>query len=138
MTLTIKGLTELRSRLERLRPDEIMATALAGQAEHLAESVRDGLAEPEGAGAHDKPWRRTGALHASIQSTASGLEAAVGSNDPAAAPQEMGTSRIPPRPFLAPAAADAGEVSPRRSDQAWPPHSKPTRLPTPDGSERSN
>ena len=109
MKLTIQSLTVLRTRLQRLRPDEIIATALAEQAKLLAQSVRDGLAEPEGAGNHDKPWRRTGALHNSIQASASGLEAAIGSNDPAATPQEMGTTRIPPRPFLAPVAATSGE-----------------------------
>ena len=66
MNLTIQGLSELRSRLERLRPEEIMATALADQAEHLAQSVRDGLAEPQGAGGHDKtmaPHRRPSRQH---------------------------------------------------------------------------
>lgn len=41
--------------------------------------------------------------------TADGLQAAVGSSDPAAAPQEMGTHATPPRPFLAPVAAGMGE-----------------------------
>ena len=109
MRIEIKGLSELRQRLAQLRPDEIMASALADQAQRLAEAVRANLSEPEGAGSHDTPWVRTGALHDSISATANGLEAAIGSNDPAAAPQEMGTSRIPPRPFLAPAAAAAGE-----------------------------
>jgi phage gpG-like protein len=110
MKLSIKGLTEIRARLDRVRPAEIMAAALAEQAERLAETVRAGLSEPQGAGDHDKPWVRTGALRDSIAVTASGLEAAIGSNDPAAAPQEMGTSRLPPRPFLAPAAAANGET----------------------------
>lgn len=110
MPLLIKGLTELRTRLARLRPDELLATALAEQAERLGQAVRDGLGEPQGAGEHDKPWRRTGALHDSIAVSAAGLEAAVGSNDPAAAPQEHGTSRIPPRPFLAPVAAERAEA----------------------------
>lgn len=110
MPLKIKGLAEFRTRLQRLRPDELMATALAEQAESLAQAVRDGLAEPQGAGDHDKPWRRTGALHDSITATAAGLEAAVGSNDPAAAPQELGTSRIPPRPFLAPVAVERAQA----------------------------
>ena len=35
--------------------------------------------------------------------------AAVGSNDPAAVPQELGTARMPARPFLAPVAAGMGE-----------------------------
>ena len=46
MRLEIKGLAELRARLERLRPADIMAAALAAEAERLAQSVRDGLATP--------------------------------------------------------------------------------------------
>ena len=109
MRLDIKGLAELRARLERVRVEEVMARALAEQAERLAETVRDGLLEPPGAGEHDRPWARTGALRDSVGAQADGLEAAVGSSDPAAAPQEMGTVHIPPRPFLAPAAAAHGE-----------------------------
>ena len=109
MRLSITGLAEIRARLQRVRPADIMATALAEQAERLAETVRESLSAPAGAGDHDKPWARTGALRDSIAATANGLEAAIGSNDPAAAPQEMGTARIPPRPFLAPVAAATGE-----------------------------
>ncbi len=107
MRLEIKGLAELRARLAQIRPEEIMAQALEAQAESMADAVRDGLSNPPG-GDHDKPWARTGALRNSIQS-ASGLEAAIGSNDPAAAPQEMGTSHLPPRPFFAPVAASMGQ-----------------------------
>ena len=110
MRIEIKGLSELRQRLAQIRPEEIMARALAEQAQRLAEAVQENLSEPQGAGSHDTPWVRTGALRDSIAATAEGLEAAVGSNDPAAAPQEMGTSRIPPRPFLAPTAAANGEA----------------------------
>lgn len=38
-----------------------------------------------------------------------GLQAAVGSSDPAAVPQELGTARMPAHPFLAPVAAAMGE-----------------------------
>ncbi len=41
---------------------------------------------------------------------ADGSSAAVGSNDPAAAPQELGTARLPPRPFLAPTASAHAEA----------------------------
>lgn len=108
MRFEIKGFAELRQRLEQVKPAEIMERALAEQAQALAEAVRERLSEPQGAGSHDTPWVRTGALRDSIAATANGLEAAIGSNDPAAAPQEMGTARIPPRPFLAPAAAALG------------------------------
>jgi hypothetical protein len=39
---------------------------------------------------------------------------AVGSHDPVAAHQEMGTSRIPPRPFLALAGANSLEYAVER------------------------
>ena len=109
MRLQIKGLAELRERLARLNAEEILGRALAEQAERLAEAVRDGLSQPAGAGGHDRPWVRSGALRDSIEAQSNGLSAAVGSNDPAAAPQEMGTSKLPPRPFLAPTAAGMGE-----------------------------
>ncbi len=109
MRLEIKGLAELRDRLERLRATDVMAQALAQQAEHLADAVREGLSDPSGSGEHDRPWLQTGNLRDSIGAQSDGLSAAVGSSDPAAAPQEMGTSRVPPRPFLAPVAAGMGE-----------------------------
>jgi phage gpG-like protein len=108
MRLQIKGLAELQARLERVRVEEIMAKALAEQAERMAQAVREALSDPPGAGPHDKPWQQTGALHDSITATANGLEAAVGSNEQAAAPQELGTAHLPPRPFLAPIAAMMG------------------------------
>ncbi len=113
MRLGIKGLSELRERLERLRVDEVMAKALREQAEQIAEAVRAGLSEPQGAGDHDRPWLRSGALRDSIGAQADGLQAVVGSSDPAAAPQEMGTQHLPPRPFLAPFGASMGQDAAR-------------------------
>lgn len=109
MALTIKGMAEWRERLANLRVDEVMARALSDSAERLAESVREGLSQSPG-GAHDRPWAQTGALRDSIGAQSNGLEAIVGSNDPAAAPQEMGTRTLPPRPFLAPVASAQGEA----------------------------
>ena len=103
------NLGELAERLARVRAEEVMARALAEQAGRMADAVREGLSDPPGAGGHDQPWRQTGALHDSVGATADGLQAAVGSSDPAAAPQEMGTHKVPPRPFLAPVAAGVGE-----------------------------
>lgn len=105
--LRITGLRELAERLARLRPDEEAAAALDGAASRLAEAVRARLSAPPGS-AHDAPWRRTGALQASIGHVSDGLAAAVGSASPVAAAQELGTSRLPPRPFLAPTAAEHG------------------------------
>jgi len=109
MRLNISGLNELRERLERLHPDEVMAQALAEQAALMAARVRDGLSEPPGVTGHDEPWLQSGALRDSVGAQADGLQALVGSNDPAAVPQEMGTGRMPARPFLAPVAASMGE-----------------------------
>ncbi len=102
MGLKISGLNELRERLERLRPEEVMARALAEQADRMAARVRDGLSEPPGAAGHDEPWLQSGALRNSVGAQADGLQAVVGSSDPAAVPQELGTAHTPPRPFLAP------------------------------------
>ncbi len=109
MRLNISGLNELRERLERLRPEEVMARALAEQADHLAAMVRDGLSEQPSAAGHDEPWLQSGALRDSVGAQADGLQAAVGSSDPAAIPQELGTVHMPARSFLAPVAASMGE-----------------------------
>lgn len=109
MRLNISGLNELRGRLERLRPQEIMTRALAEQAESMAQNVRDGLSAPPGATGHDRPWLQSGALRDSVGAQADGLKAVVGSSDPAAVPQEIGTAKMPPRPFLAPTAASMGQ-----------------------------
>jgi phage gpG-like protein len=87
---------------------ETLGAALEAHTTELAEAVRGALAATPGE-RHDQPWRESGGLQASIASSADGLVAHVGSNDPAAAPQELGTATVPPRPFLAPAAAEAGE-----------------------------
>ncbi len=109
MGLKITGLNEFRERLERLRPEEVMARALAEQAQRMTARVRDGLSEPPGGAGHDEPWLRSGALRDSVSVEADGLQAAVGSSDPAAVSQELGTAHMPARPFLAPAAAGMGE-----------------------------
>ena len=75
MGLKITGLNELRERLERLRPEEVMARALAEQAERMADAVRHALSDPPGAGGHDQPWLQTGALHDSVSAEADGLQA---------------------------------------------------------------
>lgn len=110
MRLAIAGLAELRARLQAVRPEEVMGRALAEQSERLAEAVREALSGRPGSGEHDRPWLESGALRESVGSVAAGLEAVVGSSDPAAAPQEMGTVKMVPRPFLAPVAAEMGEA----------------------------
>jgi len=109
MRLKISGLNELRERLERLRPEEVMARALAEQAQRMAARVRERLSETPGAAGHDEPWLQSGALRDSVGAQADGLQAVVGSSDPAAVPQELGTAHMPARPFLVPVAAGMGE-----------------------------
>lgn len=53
------------------------------------------------------PLERTGELRDSIEHEVVGLEAVVGSKDPVAEWQEFGTDRIPPRPFIGPAAFES-------------------------------
>ena len=106
--ISVAGLAEWRARLEAVQAEAVMAAALAREAEAMAAAVQAGLGEAAGEGAHDKPWLRSGALRGSVGSVADGLTAVVGSSDPAAMPQELGTRVVPPRPFLAPVAAERG------------------------------
>ncbi len=73
----------------------------------LAEATRDDRVHhgyPE-----DEPLLRDGTLRDSIGHAVDGDEAVVGSNDPVAEYQELGTDRIPPRSFLGGAAVRKGE-----------------------------
>lgn len=118
MQIGISGLAELRARLAAVRADEVMARSLAEQAGRVAEAVRDDLSTPPGSGEHDRPWIESGALRESVAFVAEGLEASIGSSNPAAAPQEMGTAKMAPRPFLAPAASRMGEDIARAAGDA--------------------
>jgi phage gpG-like protein len=51
----------------------------------------------------DEPLLRTGELRDSINITVGHNEASIGSNNDKAVWHELGTSRVPPRPFLEPA-----------------------------------
>jgi len=105
--IRVQGLQEVLARLRGADVPGTMAATLETQAGLLADAVRESLGNPPG-GDHSRPWEQTGALQASIGHQAMGLEAVVGSSDPAAAPQELGTVRVAPRPFLQPAAAAKG------------------------------
>ena len=96
---------------------DTLASALATQTQLLAETICASLTNSPG-GPHERPWRQTGALEASIAVSADALSARIGSNSPAAAPQELGTIHGPPRPFLAPAAAAAAEPAARAIGRA--------------------
>ncbi len=86
--------------------------ALEAAAARLAGAVRDALSVPaagEAAAPGEAPLLRSGALRDSVSHAVEGSRAVVGSIDPVATYQEQGTSRLPPRPFLAPTAAAMGE-----------------------------
>jgi len=97
--IAIDGLTGLRARLDELDLDAAIGRGLAAAARHLAEDVRTLLSTPPG-GPHAMPWRQSGALAESIVAG----ETIVASTSDVAVYQELGTARIPPRPFLLPAA----------------------------------
>ncbi|HEX3350111.1 MAG TPA: hypothetical protein VHS58_18635 [Acetobacteraceae bacterium] len=103
-------LRDLADRLARLDLGAVVQEALAREAGAMANAVRDALAGAPGH-AHDAPWERTGALHASIGSDADTSRAVIGSSDPVAVYQELGTARVPPRPFLAPVGAEHGAAA---------------------------
>jgi len=107
MRLDLAGLA---ARLERAAEGKALRPAMERGAGMLAEGVRARLSVRPG-GAHNAPWVESGALRDSIGVSVDGdgLTAVVGSSDPAAAPQEMGTVRMAARPFLAPAAGEMGE-----------------------------
>jgi HK97 gp10 family phage protein len=67
----------------------------------LAEST---LAHHAKMGVGESPLLVTGELYASIGHQVRGNEAVVGSTSDVAVYQELGTSKIPPRPFIGPAA----------------------------------
>lgn len=58
----------------------------------------------------DDPLLRTGALRNSITTSVDGSVAAIGSASDIALYQEQGTSKIPPRPFLGPAAYNSAKT----------------------------
>ncbi len=116
--IEVTGLKALTDRLRRIDLDHALRPALDHAASGLQAAVRQRLSGVPGDN-HDAPWLQTGALRASIARSIHENEVVVGSNDPAAAPQECGTRVDPPRPFLAPsAAAEAPVIVAEISDAA--------------------
>ena len=105
----------LAAKLARLSIEPAAQEALIAAAEQLAETVRATLStlastEEEAIG-HDTPWLRTGALRDGISVQADGgSRVRLVSADKAARAQEFGTTRVPPRPVLGPAAAAQGQA----------------------------
>ncbi len=107
----IEGLHHLASALSQIDLLATQQAALDAEARRLAGSARDALSYLPGSD-HTAPWLRTGALRESMASEAGAEEAVIGSADPVAVFQELGTHAVPPRPFLAPvAAARGGEIA---------------------------
>ena len=105
-------LAGLAARLERGIGEEVLRRAAERGASVLAEGVRARLSGGPG-GTHEAPWVESEALRDSIgvavEADGEGARAVVGSSDPAAVPQEMGTARMAARPFLGPVAGEMGE-----------------------------
>ncbi len=111
--IRISGLRALSDRLGHLDITEIQQAALEHAAQMLQDAVQEALSTPPGRD-HDAPWRRTGSLQASIDHRSDTDMAVIGSDDPVAIDQELGTRDIPPRPFLSTtAAAQANDVAHR-------------------------
>ncbi|QIG94421.1 hypothetical protein [Bradyrhizobium sp. 6(2017)] len=66
-----------------------------------------------------KPLLRTGELRDSIEYTVSGHEGAVGTDDPRGPWFEFGTLKMPPRPFLVPAAQASEDKIHRMAGAAY-------------------
>ncbi len=107
----IAGLRALSDRLARLDMSRTQQETLQNSARDLRDAVQERLSTPPG-GDHSSPWRKTGALQQSIGYQANETGAVIGSDDPAAVAQELGTRNFPPRPFLSTtAAAQAPEIA---------------------------
>ena len=98
----------LSNRLARLDMSATQHQSLEQAAAQLEDGIRESLSHAPGS-SHDIPLLQTCTLRASIQHSADENSAVIGSPDGVAVDQEQGTKTIPPRPFLAPAAAAHGE-----------------------------
>ena len=108
--ISISGLQEFRARLDALDLDLAIGRGLRAAAEQVAERVRDSLSTLPG-GPHAAPWLRTGGLRDSVAINVDGSGAVIGSTSIVAMAQEVGTRKIPPRPFLASTATEAAEAA---------------------------
>ena len=103
--ISADGLHALSETLGRLQEGNYGSSVLDDAARTLQSAVKARLSHVPGE-QHDAPWLRTGALRDSISVDVGADEAVIGSNDPAAQAQELGTRSDPPRPFFAPVAAE--------------------------------
>ena len=103
--IAVAGLAALQEKLRRLDLEAAKSSVLERAAIDLQDAVRRRLSHVPGE-SHEAPWRRSGALARSVSYALAGGIAIVGSDDPVAIDQECGTRTDPPRPFLAPTAAE--------------------------------
>lgn len=107
--IAIEGLHALEQALAQLDLAATQRAALDKAAQQLDAAVKQELSHRPGED-HVFPWYRSGALHNSISHEAEGDRAVIGSADPVAVYQELGTRTDPPRPFLAAAASARAEA----------------------------
>lgn len=101
--IKILGLQALSDRFGRLDLNAVQQAALETVARRTQEAVQETLSVPSG-GDHQAPWLQTGVLRDSIGHHSNNSAAVIGSSNPVAIDQELGTDNIPPRPFLSPTA----------------------------------
>jgi phage gpG-like protein len=89
--------------------DAVTAPVLEAAGQAMQDSVTAAISHAPDSGEHVTPWERSGRLAGSIGHSVADGTLIVGATDPVAVYQEMGTHTIPPRPFLAPVAAEQGE-----------------------------
>lgn len=99
-------LQAITARLAGLDLEQTKHDALGAAAAALEAQVEHALSSAPG-DQHSAPWCRSGKLRASLETWVAANEAVVASTDPVAVDQELGTRRIPPRPFMSPAAREA-------------------------------
>ena len=108
--ISIQGLKNLMDALARIDISAAQREGTGNAASQIEIAVKESLCHPPGSD-HSTPWLRSGALRNSIAHSADEAGAAIGSSDPVAVYQELGTRTVSPRPFLAPAAATQAEES---------------------------
>ncbi len=106
--ISIQGLQAFSDALAHLDLAATQRRGLEQVAAQLEASVKQLLSRRPGED-HSAPWYRTGTLHDSIGHQAGDDGAVVGSTDPVAVYQELGTRFDPPRPFLARVASAEAE-----------------------------
>jgi len=103
-------ITDLADALGGLDTATIQRAALERAAAQIEAAALQALSHAPGDD-HATPWLRSGALRDSLAHSVEESQAVIGSDSEVAVDQELGTRSVPPRPFLAPAAAGSGEAA---------------------------